>query len=347
MPGTPQWRGLLVVLAGYAAGAAWYWLMFGLAPATGSEELSGGVLIAFVLPTAAAVLLWLFHAIEARRPVCMREPDDCAATERILFRILVFIAGLHGLVLLLLTDLPVAQNWGLQLTFFLVGGLLVSVGNLLPKTRPNVLVGVRTPRSLRSRHFWMEINRVAGYVAVVLGLVMIVAAVVLGHPPDRTGHARLRPRGHRDSRRTLPDARPRLRTGVTRSHSLTTRNSSEPAACASAEGVLQPTIAGASWTSASFVRAATMNRAKSTRRVMLLARMGSPTCRLQTGRPWLSPSSRPLPRTTVQRVSVANTRRHASTWSSSSTRRTTRPSQRTICTSALNVREDTSSAHRA
>jgi hypothetical protein len=32
-----------------------------------------------------------------------------------------------------------------------------------------------------------------------------------------------------------------------------------------------------------------MNRAKSTRRVMLLARMGSPTCRLHTGRPWLSP----------------------------------------------------------
>jgi hypothetical protein len=41
------------------------------------------------------------------------------------------------------------------------------------------------------------------------------------------------------------------------------------AACTSAEGVLQPTIAGAS-------RAATVNRAKSTRRVMLLARIGSP-----------------------------------------------------------------------
>jgi len=31
-----------------------------------------------------------------------------------------------------------------------------------------------------------------------------------------------------------------------------------------------------------------------TRRVMLLARMGSPTCRLHTGKPWLSPSSRSL-----------------------------------------------------
>ncbi len=51
---------------------------------------------------------------------------------------------------------------------------------------------------------------------------------------------------------------------------------------------------------------------------------GSPTCRLHTGRPWLSPSSRSLPRTTVHRVSLANTRRHASTWSLTSANRRSR-----------------------
>jgi uracil-DNA glycosylase family protein len=55
----------------------------------------------------------------------------------------------------------------------------------------------------------------------------------------------------------------------TRVHSL--------AACASAEVVCRSTIAGASWMSSSFSRASTMNEAKSTRRVRLLARMGSPT----------------------------------------------------------------------
>src|SRR6266508_2963245 len=78
--------------------------------------------------------------------------------------------------------------------------------------------------------------------------------------------------------------------------------------------------------SSSFSRAATMNRAKSTRRVMLLSRIGSPTCRLHTGRPWLSPSSRSLPRTTVQRVSLAKTRLHASTWSLRSAKRARRAS---------------------
>jgi hypothetical protein len=60
--------------------------------------------------------------------------------------------------------------------------------------------------------------------------------------------------------------------------------------------------------------------------VRLLSRIGSPTCRLHTGKPWLSPSSRSLPRTTVHRVLLANTRRHASTWSLRSTLRASRPS---------------------
>ena len=102
-------------------------------------------------------------------------------------------------------------------------------------------------------------------------------------------------------------------------------NAGEPlAAWASADGVWQPTIAGVSCTSSSLSMASTMNRAKSTRRVRLLFRIGSPTWRLHTGRPCGSPSSRSLPRTTVHRVSLAKIRWHASTWSSRSMRRRSR-----------------------
>lgn len=182
MPRTPQWTAFAVVLVAYATGAAWFWLNPGLPRLTPSAELTGRPLIAFVLPTAAAVLLWLFHAVESRPPAGSREPGDAAATERILLRVLFFICGLHGLVMLYLTEAPWIQRRAPQLAFVLVGALLVSVGNLLPTTRPNVLVGIRTPRSLGSRRFWMEINRAGGYVAVALGLVMIAAAVVLRHP---------------------------------------------------------------------------------------------------------------------------------------------------------------------
>src|SRR6476469_4334786 len=56
----------------------------------------------------------------------------------------------------------------------------------------------------------------------------------------------------------------------------------------------------------------------------------------------LSPSSRSLPRTTVHRVSLANTRRHASTWSSRSTTRARRASRPTTFTSTLTFHEYTS-----
>jgi hypothetical protein len=182
MPETSLLRGLVVVLGAYVAGASWYWLNIGPTPAAGSPEVTGGGLIAFVLPTAAAVVLWMFHTFESRRPLWAREPGDGAATERVLFRIIMFIAGLHGLILMLVTEVVWVRQWGLQLSFLLIGALLVSVGNLLPKTRPNVLVGIRTPRSLRSRQFWMEIHRAGGYISVGLGLVMIVAAVGLDYP---------------------------------------------------------------------------------------------------------------------------------------------------------------------
>ena len=130
-----------------------------------------------------------------------------------------------------------------------------------------------------------------------------------------TGRRRPRDAGPDDNGRPGP-----LPSGLRTHHDVAGSQRVAGAACARADGVWRPTIAGASWMRPSFVKASTMNNAKSTRRVMLLFRMGSPTCLLQTGKPWLSPSSRSLPRTRVQRVSLAKIRRHASTWSSRSMR---------------------------
>jgi hypothetical protein len=55
--------------------------------------------------------------------------------------------------------------------------------------------------------------------------------------------------------------------------------------CASAEGDLQHTMAGATRASESSVSACTMNSASSTQRVRSPSRMGSPTWWLHTGRP--------------------------------------------------------------
>jgi uncharacterized membrane protein len=179
MLGTAQLRGIAVVVAAYAAGSVWFGLRPGLAAESESSYLATRALIAFLLPTKAAVLLWLFSAI-SRRSAGGSDPHGCMATERILLRCVIFIGALHGLIILRLSEIPWMRPWAPRLAVVLFGAVLVSVGNLLPTTRPNLLVGIRTARSLHCRRLWMELHRVGGYAAVGVGTIAIVAPVVLG-----------------------------------------------------------------------------------------------------------------------------------------------------------------------
>ncbi len=55
----------------------------------------------------------------------------------------------------------------------LVGGLLVVVGNLLGKVRPNWFVGIKTPWTLTSKLSWIKTHRLGGWLLVVMGLAFI------------------------------------------------------------------------------------------------------------------------------------------------------------------------------
>ncbi|WP_207955780.1 SdpI family protein [Rubrobacter marinus] len=67
-----------------------------------------------------------------------------------------FLALVHGLVLLWVRgvepDVAVVVP-------VLVGGLLVVIGNLLGKIRPNWLVGIKTPWTLASKRSWVKTHR--------------------------------------------------------------------------------------------------------------------------------------------------------------------------------------------
>lgn len=59
-----------------------------------------------------------------------------------------------------------------------VGGLFVVVGNFLGKTRSSWIFGIRTPWTLSSELAWTKTHRLGGYLFVVLGLAVIVAALL-------------------------------------------------------------------------------------------------------------------------------------------------------------------------
>lgn len=55
-----------------------------------------------------------------------------------------------------------------------VGAMMIVLGNVMPRTRQNWFVGVRTPWTLASERVWERTHRVAGYLFVALGLIVIL-----------------------------------------------------------------------------------------------------------------------------------------------------------------------------
>ena len=65
------------------------------------------------------------------------------------------------------------------LVFFTVGAMLIILGNYMGKFRKNFFIGVRTPWTLASDEVWARTHRVAGWLYIVAGLV-VMANVVFG-----------------------------------------------------------------------------------------------------------------------------------------------------------------------
>jgi len=135
-------------------------------------------LVALCLPTAATVtyliLRRLWGEIGLERAV---ETTSEAAHRAIALHVVLFIVVLHVLVLLSLGGVESVHNWEPRLVILLFGAVFIATGNLLPRTRPNLALGIRTTRTLTNRHLWIKLHRACGYVAVAFGAVVVIAGL--------------------------------------------------------------------------------------------------------------------------------------------------------------------------
>jgi uncharacterized membrane protein len=140
-------------------------------------------LVVFLLPTTATVTAVLLGRLWWRDPV--RERDE--ALERvyraIIFRVVVFLLATHLVVLSVLSGVQWIQPWASRLVVVFAGLTLVAIGNVLPRTRPNVVIGIRTSRTLANRAAWIQMHRVTGYVSVGIGIVLVACGAFV---PGRT-----------------------------------------------------------------------------------------------------------------------------------------------------------------
>ena len=142
------------------------------------------LLIAFALPTAMAVVVVFLGMLWHRDPVRDRDANSDATYHAVIRTVVLFILGLHVAVLFALTsqlrpDIVKAVAHAVPVMF---GVTLIVIGNLLPRFRPNVVIGIRTSRTLTDRTAWAHTNRVTGYATVGSGVMFLLGGVLPSLP---------------------------------------------------------------------------------------------------------------------------------------------------------------------
>jgi SdpI/YhfL family protein len=142
------------------------------------------IMVAFTLPTTALAIYVLFRSLWKHDRVRSGNGAFEFTYHAIVLFAILFVVALHVLVMIELTR-PFPSPWvplsSGRLVVVLFGLALIAIGNLLPRTRPNVGVGVRTARTLTNPQLWQHVHRAGGYATVGLGIVIALTGLVFTH----------------------------------------------------------------------------------------------------------------------------------------------------------------------
>jgi uncharacterized membrane protein len=168
-------RSIAVIVLGYLVGAAAYPNI----PGEAIDHMRGvRVEIAFALPTTILVIYVLFRSLWHHDRVRTGNGAFEATYQAIIFRVMLFVFAMNALLMIALTDVMDvigSHTWGKRVVVVMLGLTFVGVGNLLPRTRPNIAFGLRTARTLANAQLWQQVHRVSGYVTVAFGAVVAIA----------------------------------------------------------------------------------------------------------------------------------------------------------------------------
>jgi hypothetical protein len=178
-----QRRHLVVLAVGFLASIAVSSHIFGPYPAYNGQPLRQQILTIFLLPITASVIHFLLRSLQRRRGGgAAADPTPDPAVQAIVFWVLLFLIGVHGMVLAVLVGVRAVQPWASRAVVMLLGLTLMAIGNLLPRTRPNIALGIRTSRTLTDRRLWMLTHRAGGYLCVAVGMVTAFSGAFLAGP---------------------------------------------------------------------------------------------------------------------------------------------------------------------
>jgi uncharacterized membrane protein len=173
-----KWIPVLLIVIAFAASAAVYdslpdpmpthWDMSG--EVDGWTSLPWG---AFLLPAMLVAMLAIFHVLPRIDPRKANYAKFQGSYEILIITIMTFMVAVHLLVLANARGSNISME---RLIPIGVGVLFMVIGNLLPRTRPNWCVGIRTPWTLSSDRVWERTHRFGGHLFVATGLILLLTA---------------------------------------------------------------------------------------------------------------------------------------------------------------------------
>ncbi|HEX8724319.1 MAG TPA: SdpI family protein [Gemmatimonadaceae bacterium] len=138
---------------------------------------------AFLMPVIALLIWGLMRGLPHIDPRQANYAKFQGTYDLVVNAILTMMAAIHVAVI------GAALGWPIphieRLSTVAVGAMLLVLGNVLPRARPNWWFGIRTPWTLSSDTVWIRTHRVGGYLMAAAGLLTMIAAFL----PPRAGFA--------------------------------------------------------------------------------------------------------------------------------------------------------------
>ncbi|MDP9178709.1 MAG: SdpI family protein [Gemmatimonadota bacterium] len=193
-----KWTPAVPIVGSYALSAA----IFSRLPNEGHPDLSplipvsipsgdgiSRLVVALLLPTIAFGVWILLSALAKvggpRKPLpewWLNEETGSESVQRFAptyATITLTVASLFALMhIALVAGVLHWPLWTYKILTATLGVGFITAGNIMPRTRPNWIVGLRTKRTLTDRAAWQRTHRVLGALMMGLGAVVVVASVV-------------------------------------------------------------------------------------------------------------------------------------------------------------------------
>lgn len=175
-----RWISPLLVVVSVIASVVAYSSMAGRVPTHWNMQgeadgWSSRFVVAWMIPLMMATMLVIFRILPHIDPRRANYEKFRGAYDAIVVMTMVFMAGLHMLLLASATgwEVPVGR-----LVPAGIGAFFMVLGVLLPRAHPNWFIGIRTPWTMTSDVAWERTHRLGGTLFLLSGVLAVLASVV-------------------------------------------------------------------------------------------------------------------------------------------------------------------------